>query len=52
VRDRKLSAVVTLDGDGSGPLSGGLIQDAAGNLYGATGAGGYRGNGVVFEITP
>ena len=37
--------------DGSNPV-GGLIEDAAGNLYGTTKNGGASGNGVVFEITP
>jgi uncharacterized repeat protein (TIGR03803 family) len=37
--------------DGAGPGSG-VITDAAGNLYGTTGAGGASGNGVVFELTP
>jgi uncharacterized repeat protein (TIGR03803 family) len=41
-------------GDGYGP-TGGLIRDAAGNLYGTTGAGGgsqncFDGCGVVFKI--
>ena len=31
---------------------GGLIFDAAGNLYGTTAGGGVRGNGTVFELTP
>ena len=31
---------------------GGLIFDAAGNLYGTTYSGGTAGDGVVFEITP
>lgn len=29
-----------------------LVFDSAGNIYGATNAGGASGNGVVFEITP
>jgi uncharacterized repeat protein (TIGR03803 family) len=36
--------------DGSGPR--GLADDASGNFYGVTGAGGASGNGVVFELTP
>ena len=43
-------------GDGANP-TGGLIQDAAGNLYGATSAGGapddfygQKGDGTVFEV--
>jgi uncharacterized repeat protein (TIGR03803 family) len=37
---------------GTGP-NGGLIRDAAGNLYGTTGAGGGPGNhGVVFKLDP
>ena len=35
--------------DGSGP-SGGLIMDAAGNLFGTTNQGGVYGGGTVFEI--
>jgi uncharacterized repeat protein (TIGR03803 family) len=39
--------------DGSAPV-GGLILDAAGNLYGTTyfGGNGTFGQGTVFEITP
>lgn len=37
--------------DGASP-SGGLIFDTAGNLYGATGAGGRSGYGVVFKLAP
>jgi uncharacterized repeat protein (TIGR03803 family) len=38
--------------DGESP-NGGLIMDAAGNLYGTTSAGGgARNAGVVFELTP
>jgi len=37
--------------DGFNP-SGGLILDAAGNLYGTTLAGGTHNKGVVYEITP
>ena len=36
--------------DGEYPGSG-LIQDAAGNLYGTTGYGGASGNGTVFKIS-
>jgi uncharacterized repeat protein (TIGR03803 family) len=36
--------------DGEYPGSG-LIQDAAGNLYGTTGYGGKSGNGTVFKIS-
>jgi hypothetical protein len=35
--------------DGSGP-SGGLIMDAAGNLYGTTEGGGAFNGGTVFEL--
>ena len=35
--------------DGYGP-SGGLVRDAAGNLYGITLGGGANGSGVVFEL--
>jgi uncharacterized repeat protein (TIGR03803 family) len=37
--------------DGSSP-SGGVIRDAAGNLYGATTSGGAYGGGTVFELVP
>ena len=37
--------------DGDLPV-GGLIFDSAGNLYGSTVAGGYYGNGTVFELSP
>ena len=37
--------------DGSYPLSN-LIQDAAGNFYGTTSAGGSANGGVVFKLTP
>lgn len=37
--------------DGVFPMWGGLIQDAAGNLYGNTTAGGANSGGTVFEIT-
>jgi uncharacterized repeat protein (TIGR03803 family) len=35
--------------DGAGP-AGGLIRDAAGNLYGTSGAGGASNQGTVFEL--
>jgi len=37
--------------DGANPL-GGLIFDAAGNLYGTTSQGGSGGGGTVFELSP
>jgi uncharacterized repeat protein (TIGR03803 family) len=37
--------------DGAGPW-GGLVRDAAGNLYGTTQGGGASGQGVVFKLTP
>jgi len=37
--------------DGLGP-TGGLVLDAAGNVYGTTGAGGAHQKGIVFELTP
>jgi uncharacterized repeat protein (TIGR03803 family) len=36
---------------GTGP-NGGLIRDAAGNLYGTTGAGGLYNHGIVFKLDP
>jgi uncharacterized repeat protein (TIGR03803 family) len=54
----KLTILHSFDGssDGSNPL-GGLTRDAAGNLYGATSAGGdpscgFGGCGTIFEVTP
>ena len=38
--------------DGANPLFGGLIFDAAGNLYGTTYQGGTYSYGTVFELTP
>jgi len=38
--------------DDGGDASGGLIFDAAGNLYGTTIAGGSDGQGTVFELSP
>ncbi|MEO8660634.1 MAG: hypothetical protein ABI693_19345 [Bryobacteraceae bacterium] len=35
--------------DGGRPL-GGVIGDAAGNLYGTASTGGTRGTGVVFKL--
>jgi len=37
--------------DGANP-SGGLISDAAGNLYGNTSHGGTNGGGTVYELSP
>ena len=37
--------------DGAFPFAG-VVRDAAGNLYGATGSGGAAGAGVVYKITP
>lgn len=37
--------------DGANP-TGGLLQDAVGNLYGVAGSGGSTGNGVVFKLSP
>ena len=39
------------NGDGVAPY-GGLMLDAAGNLFGTTGFGGTTGAGVVFELSP
>ena len=45
--------VVYAFGDGDGISSmGGIILDAAGNLYGTTAAGGDYGMGTIYEITP
>lgn len=37
--------------DGATPV-GGVIFDAAGNLYGTTSAGGTAGDGTIFQLTP
>jgi uncharacterized repeat protein (TIGR03803 family) len=34
------------------PPTGGVILDAAGNVYGTTGAGGQFGDGTVYKLTP
>lgn len=39
-------------GDDGGQPNGGLIFDAAGNLYGTTHYDGYGGHGTVFELSP
>ena len=38
--------------DGANPDMGGLVMDAAGNLYGTTQMGGSSGEGTVFELMP
>jgi uncharacterized repeat protein (TIGR03803 family) len=38
------------DTDGAGPLTAGVIEDAAGNLFGTTEQGGANGAGTVFEL--
>jgi uncharacterized repeat protein (TIGR03803 family) len=38
--------------DGTDPYGGGLLLDAAGNLYGVTTQGGAYGFGVLFRLTP
>ena len=49
----KYSVIYSFTGadDGFNP-SGGLAQDSAGNIYGATIDGGSGGNGVIYKITP
>ncbi len=37
--------------DGANPI-GGLIRDAAGNLYGTTSSGGHHNAGTVYRLTP
>ncbi len=37
--------------DGGNPV-GGLVMDAAGNLYGTTASGGTGGGGTIFELSP
>src|SRR5664279_877085 len=52
------SVLYTFSGheDGAGPRGGGLIMDGAGNLYGATVAGGTNncsgGCGTIFKMSP
>jgi uncharacterized repeat protein (TIGR03803 family) len=41
----------TAAANGSGP-AGGLVRDAAGNLYGTTQGGGTKNKGVAFKLTP
>jgi uncharacterized repeat protein (TIGR03803 family) len=38
--------------DGDAPYQAGVIQDAVGNLYGATEDGGANGDGTVFKLAP
>jgi uncharacterized repeat protein (TIGR03803 family) len=40
------------NGSDGGDPQGGVIVDAAGNLYGTTGTGGSGGGGTVFELSP
>jgi uncharacterized repeat protein (TIGR03803 family) len=44
-----LATFVPMSGIGALP-NGGLVQDAAGNLYGTTNEGGYFGDGTIFKI--
>lgn len=44
-----LATFVPTSGIGALP-NGGLVQDAAGNLYGTTNEGGYFGDGTIFKI--
>jgi uncharacterized repeat protein (TIGR03803 family) len=50
-RETVLYSFGTNANDGSIP-NGGLVFDAAGNLYGTTQRGGANAGGVVFELTP
>lgn len=50
-REKVLYAFGANSADGAGP-SGGLIADAAGNLYGTTGIGGASNAGTVYEMSP
>jgi uncharacterized repeat protein (TIGR03803 family) len=40
----------TGEADGGFPVAAGLVQNAQGNLYGTTSAGGAYGSGTVFEV--
>jgi uncharacterized repeat protein (TIGR03803 family) len=42
----------SFDGTDGASAWGSLILDSSGNLYGTTYAGGSKGDGVVFEVTP
>jgi uncharacterized repeat protein (TIGR03803 family) len=46
------SVLYSFDGNHGRMPSGGLIFDAAGNLYGTTAIGGAYGYGTVFKLTP
>jgi uncharacterized repeat protein (TIGR03803 family) len=48
-REIVLHAFISSSGDGSFPL-GGVIRDAAGNLYGTTNGGGTSNLGTVFQL--
>jgi len=47
-----LTTLHSFDGYDGGSPNGGLIFDAAGNLYGTSRSGGTYGGGNVFELTP
>jgi uncharacterized repeat protein (TIGR03803 family) len=51
-KNGKESVLYSFNGDGQGPNSpwGGVIRDAAGNLYGTTANGGTSFGGVVFKL--
>jgi uncharacterized repeat protein (TIGR03803 family) len=47
-----LTTLHSFDGQHGGSPNGGLIFDAAGNLFGTAATGGAYGGGTVFELTP
>src|SRR5579864_8808195 len=47
---RTLTTLVSFNGANGALPAGGLIADAAGDLFGTTSAGGANGDGAVFEI--
>lgn len=47
-----LTILVSFNGSNGNSPVGGLIEDAAGNLYGTTENGGVTGNGTAFQVAP
>jgi uncharacterized repeat protein (TIGR03803 family) len=47
-----LKTLVSFNGTNGSNPNAGLVLDNAGNLYGATSAGGTSGNGTIFRLTP
>jgi uncharacterized repeat protein (TIGR03803 family) len=49
-QEKVLYSFTGTNGDGASPFAG-LVEDAAGNFYGTTYAGGVYGNGTVFAVS-